>query len=65
MKRLLIIAALLSISACSPIDPKEYDMRSPCVSEFVSGNEYINLEVPCQRRIPLENKRGVRIIAVS
>lgn len=59
-KIILALIALTSVSSCAT-DPAKYDLKSPCVS--VSSQ--INLDAPCERRLPLENQRALGIIANS
>lgn len=56
----LALFVIFGLTACAT-DPAKYDLRSPCVSSSSS----INLDAPCERRLPLENENALGIIANS
>lgn len=63
-KILLFICASLGLTllaGCSQGDPSRFDVTSPCVAN--PSNIY--LDIPCERRTPIDNIRQPAIIATS
>ncbi len=64
VKKILLTAGslgLIILAGCSQGDPSKYDVTSPCVANPSS----IYLDIPCERRTPLDNIRQPAIIATS